>query len=93
MILKFLCVWKGGGVVFGDGGINNSIILALWNVLRLGKIQFRLGEIQKNYKSHKVIGGPGPQYNYGGQCPLPPPPLPPPIWRLSSPPELSKNAD
>ena len=34
MILKFLCVWKGGGVVFGDGGIKNSIILALWNVLR-----------------------------------------------------------
>ena len=27
MILKFLCMWKGGGVVFGDGGINNSIIL------------------------------------------------------------------
>ena len=20
MILTFLCVWKGGGVVFGDGG-------------------------------------------------------------------------
>ena len=57
MILKFLCMWKGGSVVFGDGGINNSIILALWNVLRLGKIQFRLGEIQQIYKRHRVIGG------------------------------------
>ena len=47
MILKCLCMWKGGGVIFGDGGINNSIILALWNVFRLGKFQFRLGEIQK----------------------------------------------
>ena len=43
-------MWKGGGVAFGDGGINNlnSIILAPWNVFRLGEIQFRLGEIQKN---------------------------------------------
>ena len=62
-------MWKGGGVVFGDGGIGlnnlNSIILALWNVFRLGEIQFRLGEIQKQiYKSHRVNlggGGAGPQ--------------------------------
>ena len=47
-ILTFLCVWKGGGAVFGDGGINNLIILSLWNVFRLGEIQFRLGEIRKN---------------------------------------------
>ena len=56
MILKFLCVWKGGGVVFDN---LNSIILALWNVIRLGKIQFGLGEIKKIYKSHRVIGGGG----------------------------------
>ena len=54
-ILKFLCVWKGGGVVFGNGGINNlnSIILELWNVFHLGEIQFRLGEIYKK-KSAKA---------------------------------------
>ena len=74
MILKCLCFCKGGSVAFDDGGINNSIILALWNVLRLRKIQFRVGEIQKIYKSHRVIGGARPPKNYwGASAPCPPP--------------------
>ena len=77
MILKFLCMWKGGGVVFVGGGINYSIILALWNVLRLGKIQFRLGEIQKIYKSHRVTGGQAPNTIIEGAVP----PCPPPHFR------------
>ena len=79
MIRKCLCFCKGGSVAFDDGGINNSIILALWNVLRLRKIQFRVGEIQKIYKSHRVIGGPGPEKIIGGPVPPAPPPLPPPM--------------